>query len=390
MNQESPNATIREIADALRLKVRSAQYRALREEWPFLALKVRGGMQRRYPLETLPEEVRFAAFAARAHKNCADVSVTIETRSARDQLINSAWQSYEHAKGWQRKVAGRRQGALLAVAELRAQGFSLRHAREKVVTQLKSEVSSGAHSASALKRWGRTVRGIPRPHWLAFLVPEEKGRRSPAPIHHAAWAAFKHDWLRLERPTAESCYRRLERAAALHREWLPLPSLDTFERRVRSELSAGVLTLAREGEEALKRLGPKIDRDRAGIAAMERVNADGHLFDVAVRYPDGTVGRPTIVGWQDIASGKLLSYRIGKSETADLVRLSFCDMVERYGIPGNAYLDNGRAFASKKNTGWNPNALSLQSARRRAGRHSKTARRGGALGHPLQRQGEAD
>ena len=236
--------------------------------------------------------------------------------------------------------------ALMAIERQRRKAGSLRKA-------LASVAHRGA-SVETLKRWRGMVAGIPRAHWLPFLLPAERIGKARADIHPAAFDTFKHDYLRLEQPAAKACYRRLQRHAASNPSWGELPSLDTIMRRLEEEVPAVQIVLRRQGVEAAERLGPKIERDRSGMYAMQAVNADGHVFDVAVRYPDGSVGRPVIIGWQDMYSGKLLAYRIGKTETADLVRLSYCDMVRKYGVPEVAHLDNGRAFASKKNTGGMP------------------------------------
>ena len=115
------------------------------------------------------------------------------------------------------------------------------------------------------------------------------------------------------------------------------------------------MVLMREGEEALARTFPAQERDRAVFHALEAVNADGHKFDVFVRTPMGDIVRPILVGVQDLYSGKLLSYRLAETESADLARLAFHDVVRNYGIPSKAWLDNGRGFASKMLTGGTPN-----------------------------------
>jgi hypothetical protein len=81
------------------------------------------------------------------------------------------------------------------------------------------------------------------------------------------------------------------------------------------------------------------------------VNGDGHKWDVFCRWPDGSVGRPLMVAFQDLYSGMFLAWRIARSENQDLVRLCFGDMIETFGIPDLCWLDNGRAFAGKMNTG---------------------------------------
>lgn len=84
---------------------------------------------------------------------------------------------------------------------------------------------------------------------------------------------------------------------------------------------------------------------------MHSVNADGHVFDVRVLWEDGTIGRPLIVGFQDVFSGMILSHRVSRSENAEVIRLAVGDMVESWGVPQHCYFDNGRAFMSKYLTG---------------------------------------
>jgi hypothetical protein len=105
--------------------------------------------------------------------------------------------------------------------------------------------------------------------------------------------------------------------------------------------------LKRKGQEALLRTFPAQERDKSALHALEAVNADGHKWDVFVKWPDGYEGRVMLVGFQDIYSGKILSYRLDRSENKEMIRLAFGDMIEKYGIPDECVLDNGRAFASK-------------------------------------------
>jgi hypothetical protein len=219
--------------------------------------------------------------------------------------------------------------------------------------------SAAAHGLpeSTLRRWwygeGRlpgAARLAPQDA-LAALAPRHPGRLARIELPPEAWDLLRADWLRPERPTLKSCYRRAERLAAA-RGWR-LPSYATVARRIRA-LPWQVRVLARDGLEALQRRLPHVTRTRAHLAALEAVNADGHTFDLLVRLPSGTVGRPVMVAWQDIASGKILAWRCGETLSSHLVRLAFGDLIERYGVPGHAYLDNGREFASKWMTGGAP------------------------------------
>ncbi|MCC3253732.1 Mu transposase C-terminal domain-containing protein [Xanthomonas campestris pv. armoraciae] len=248
--------------------------------------------------------------------------------------------------------AARRLRALQAVEQLVAEGHPVLDARTLVAVQLQRESVRGASEAS-LARWAAQIAGVEKQHRLAMLVPAYTGRTVTAEIPSEAWDLFKADYLRVEAPTASSCYDRVARIAKV-KQWV-LPSLKTFQRRIKAELPRGVLVLSRQGQEAFNRTFPAQERDRSIFHALEAVNADGHKFDVFAKWPDGTIARPIMVGVQDLYSGKLLGYRIAETESADLARFAFRDVVERYGIPEKVWLDNGRGFASKMLTGGTAN-----------------------------------
>lgn len=185
--------------------------------------------------------------------------------------------------------------------------------------------------------------------------PRSKRGRKQVECHPDAWAAFKADWLRPERRTAEDSLRVTLRIAAA-KGWKPAPGYAKYYlRRIERELSPQAIALARLGKEAVDRMSPAQIRDRGALASMQIVCADGHRWDVLVEWPDGTVARPLMVAWQDIRSGSILAWRIGASETSDLYRLSCADMLWERGQPGDVIVDNGRGIAAKCLTGGMPN-----------------------------------
>ena len=208
-------------------------------------------------------------------------------------------------------------------------------------------------SVTSLYQWRAAVDAIPRADWLAFLAPRHAGRAgAEAECPDEAWEVLKADYLRLERPTFDACWRRLT-AIAGEKGW-ELPSARTLQRRI-AALPVQLVVLAREGTEALKRIYPAQERDRGVFHALEAVNADGHVWDVFVKWEDGHVSRPMMCAFQDLYSGMILAWRIDRTAHKDVVRLAFGDLVEKYGIPDHCFLDNGRDFASKWLTGGTPN-----------------------------------
>jgi len=346
--------TSAQIAEALGQHERSIERRALREAWPFTAEATRGGQRRLYALADLPGPVQVAL----VRRHALQAAVEAPPRSKRERVapsearLRSAAARYERAPTKQKAVAIARNAALIAVEHLVRQGTGRMAAREAVVAELQMKGERGA-SVASLMRWESLVARASRHHWVALLLPEWCGRPSLKDIPADAWDLFKADYLRPSAPSAAGCYERLQRIAKA-RGWAKLPALRTFERRIARELPHRVLVLARQGEEALMRLYPAQERDHSVFDALEAVNSDGHRFDVFVRFPSGEIGRPTLVGIQDIYSGKLLGWRLGETETAAVARLAFADVLRDFGIPRHVYLDNGRAFASKDMTGGLP------------------------------------
>lgn len=190
--------------------------------------------------------------------------------------------------------------------------------------------------------------------WPALLAPRWGMAKREAPCSGPAWDQILREWLRPEKPSLRRVYRRVSDIAQAQ-GWA-MPSYATVARRV-ARLDPRLVVLAREGREAFDRLYPPMRRSVAHLQALEWVNADGHRLDVFVRLPErfgGGVGRPHLIAWQDVYSRKILAWRLHPTLTAFAAVLTFADVVERYGIPDHALMDNGREFGAKMLTGGCP------------------------------------
>jgi transposase InsO family protein len=269
-----------------------------------------------------------------------------ERAAAKQQLTQAEmWRFFDALPAQKKAKAGKKLEALDAVRALTRGGMGKLIAMQQVAAHCGVKLSS-------LYSWERCVDGIDRHDWLPYLAPKHAGRGVTVECSDEAWNFLKADYLRPERPDFEACWRRLERAAKEH-GWT-LPSRRTMARRI-DALPQELRVFARDGADALKQLYPAQQRDRGVFHALEAVNADGHKWDVFVKWPDGVVGRPMMVAFQDLYSGKLLAWRIDRSENKEATRLAFGDLVEQFGIPDMCWLDNGRAFTSKWITGQTPN-----------------------------------
>lgn len=122
-----------------------------------------------------------------------------------------------------------------------------------------------------------------------------------------AWDALRALFLEPEERNFSWCYREVSKIAAVQ-GWT-LPPERTLHRRM-MEIPEAQRVLLRKGTDALKRMFPAQQRDRGVFHALEAVNADGHTWDVFVKWPDGTTARPNMVCFQDLYSAKILSWRV--------------------------------------------------------------------------------
>ena len=268
-------------------------------------------------------------------------------KAEKDSRSAALWLRHERLTDSQKAECTRRLAVLDAVEAHLATGRS-------VTASVAFAASAAQVSPATVYSWRSLVAGFDRQDWLPALAPGDKASASFGACHEKAWEILTSDWLRPEKPSFSSCYRRMVKAASAQ-GWLPIPSERALRRRVEAEIPVGVVQMARSTRDKVKRLYPAQKRIRSHFHAMQAVNMDGHRFDVFVRMPDGRVARVHLLALQDLYSGMIVAWRLSEGENKETVRLVIGDMVERHGIPDKVYLDNGRAFASKWITGRMPN-----------------------------------
>ncbi len=328
-----------EIAVALCIPIRTAQHRAARESWPYTEEAVRGGKRRRYNLSEVPGDVQ-AALATQIvkHNGHAVLPPAPESGDRRAEALATVFEAKpESIKAKAREA--------LAIAQeyfsLLARGFE----RKAVVAAITHERGI---SAATIWRITSATKGEPEHLWLYVLCPGYAGRTARAEMSAEAWEVLKGDYLRLERPTKAMSIRRLQRTAA-EKGWI-LPSKKTLERRL-DALPRAVQVLARRGTKALQDLYPAQQRDKSALSALAIINGDGYQHNLWVAFPDGEIIRAKTWYWQDVYSSKILGWRTDKTEHTDMIRLSFGDLVETWGIPDRVLLDNTLAAANKTMSG---------------------------------------
>lgn len=317
--------------------VQGVRFVAERDGWE--KRKAAFGKGYEYHITSLPPETRRAlnirAAKARAREQL-DKGLVIRPRNATDS--ETLWKRLEQVPFSMQDKAKFKLKVLVEFMELRDCGMSVPDAEQ----QIRDDYGV---SRATLHRWKKAVKEVHRGDWLPMLIDDYKGNQTSAECTPDAWEFFKADYLRLERPTAADCYRRLAMAAKAN-GWV-IPTKRTMTTWSKRRIPATTRVLLREGELALMKRYPALDRTVRDLHALEWINGDGYQHNVFVAWPDGETVRPKVWYWQDVYSRKILAYRVDVTEHTDQIRLSFGDVVEQYGIPEHVTIDNTRAAANK-------------------------------------------
>lgn len=308
-----------------------------------------GGVE--YHLTVLPEaaKVRLLGRAAVPAKPSAPVS-TADSRE-------SAWARYERLPTTLKDTAKARLDVVQRVETLMRAGLGKAKACETVRAQAVREARARGEakdpfSLSTLYAWLASIQGADVSDRLAYLAPAYLGRTATADCSDEAWLLFRSEFLTNSRQSAAAAHAKVA-FTGMERGWT-VPSAKTLLARVHREVDPITLVWLREGQPGLERKFPMPRRDISEFDILQAVNVDGHELDLMVEWADGTVGRPVMIGIQDLYSRRMLVTLVGRSESTDLVRRAFAQLFEQHGIPQTVIFDNGRAFASKWLTGGNP------------------------------------
>ena len=205
---------------------------------------------------------------------------------------------------------------------------------------------------ATVRRWVARAQGAQREGLTitSGLVDRQRsGRPSTVwsrPGAESAWDLWRGMYLRLEAPTAAGCWETVRRVGST-RGW-QLPSVVTFCRRLRAEVPAAEVVRTREGRLAALSTYPFQRRTVDDLAPLDIVSGDGYRHNLFVIPPGGgSPFRPITWFWQDVRTRKMLAWRSGATESADLVRLAFHDLVTSCGVPGAVVQDNTRAASAR-------------------------------------------
>jgi putative transposase len=323
---------------------RGIRDRAARDGWKTRKRSVGKGFE--YHLSSLPEITQAwlisKAYGAepRLQPRVSRPSGTRVNAKALDR--EGLWNAFERAPQSIKDEALEHLTIVQALMELRQNGVG----KTKAVQQIMQLHDIGR---STLYRWMDAIKGVEPHDWLPLLARKYSPKPHSAACDEEAWDYFKSLYLTPEQRTIAACYEWTQQVAK-EKGWA-WPAKRTITRWATERITRTVRVLKREGENAMASLYPSMRRSVIGMYAMQWINGDGYKHNVFVRFPDGRIDRPKTWFWQDVYSRKILGFRTDLTEHSDMIRLALGDVIESYGIPEDATIDNTRAAANKYMTG---------------------------------------
>ncbi|MEE0495152.1 MAG: transposase domain-containing protein [Cyanobacteriota bacterium] len=163
---------------------------------------------------------------------------------------------------------------------------------------------------------------------------------------------FKNLYLVEGAPSLKSCWEQtyghaLSLDASVNK--YIFPSYMAFKRRLEKEIPVNARYLARYGASAYKKKFENyIERDYSTISCGKVWVSDHAQIDVAVFDPEGNVVFPWVTAWRDYKSGKWLGWILQcGSPNSDRIFQAFYYAAEKFGLPEDVIIDNGKDYRCK-------------------------------------------
>ena len=161
---------------------------------------------------------------------------------------------------------------------------------------------------------------------------------------------YKSLYLKEGAPSASSCWLITLGYAKQKDNVNPLnfPTCRTFDRYLKTQVPEQAIYLARYGQAAWnKKYASYIARDYSDLRAGTCWVSDHAQIDIAVNF-EGAVCFPWVTVFRDVKTSKWLGWFLhAESPNSDHIFQAFYYGVQKYGLPTDVYLDNGKDYRCK-------------------------------------------
>lgn len=178
----------------------------------------------------------------------------------------------------------------------------------------------------------------------------KKGIKQTKVIDVKYFEYYKSLYLREGAPSAFFCWQVTLGYAKKHADFdaRNFPSYKTFDRHLKKEIPEQAIYLARYGQAAWnKKYATYIPRDYLNIKTGSCWVSDHAQIDVAVDFK-GTTYFPWVTVFRDVKTSKWLGWFLHlDAPNSDHIFQTFYYAVQKFGIPNDVYLDNGKDYRCK-------------------------------------------
>ena len=294
-------------------------------------------------LESLPKEAqdryweqqRIAEQVAKAKRGGRPPKAKLEAQAqadAVDAAREAAREEFQRAPGWQRDIADTR-----AYIVLQTEGMTQREAMAWI------DQHGYDCSLSTLYRWRKAY--YESGQLKNALMTDYGKRKGQSVIPDDVFDIFYGVYATEGKVSTKVAWLEARGYYAEHYTG-KYPSLSAFEYRLNRDKTEQELYFARNGASAYNRkYGSYVKRDLSMLTAGECAVGDHMQFDLMVEMPDGKAVRPWLTAWVDMKSRKFLGWYVHpEAPNSDHIFQSFYHMADRYGLPKELYLDNGKDY----------------------------------------------
>lgn len=215
---------------------------------------------------------------------------------------------------------------------------------ERFVQWCKLEYPERAISVDTLYRRWNAVR---RDDLDGLIDKRGKWKKGKSSITDPMWQAFLYYYLDESRHSIQKCYEYTRLWAQKEAPELAadMPGYTTFYRRAQADIPEPLKVLGREGEKAFRdRCAPYIRRTYEEMQSNEWWIADNHTFDIITEGANGQRHRLYLTAFFDARSGIFTGCHVTNAPSSQSTLIALRKGIQKYGIPENIYVDNGREF----------------------------------------------
>lgn len=332
-------ATIKEIAAALNVPVRTAQYRSSSESWRF----EKRGNARLYIVSELPKPI-ILALAGRS----------LATSPVHPLPAIADLPEIDDLKDYQRRVMNAKAGLYSELCRMeRDLGITYAKAVDSFLLALRAgllspEIAEMARGANARAGDGeRTISRATLYNMRRAELDSGSDIRALAPksghvVQIPVWAATLVDLhCRPHKPN-------LTEALAMWPPEVPKPHYDQA-RRFLAKLDPISRETGRHGPRELRKFAAYVTRDISKLLPGDVFIGDGHTFKAMVAHPiHGRPFKPEITCFIDVKTRAWIGTAVSLSEHTWAIADALRDAVTNYTVPAIVYYDNGKGIKNRQ------------------------------------------